>query len=65
VTKDCGTALDHGVLVVGYSQVNSPPFWKVKNSWGAAWGEAGYIRIAVVAGDGLCGIQMQPVYPIV
>lgn len=65
VSKDCGTNLDHGVLVVGYDTTSTPQAWKVKNSWGASWGEAGFIRIAIVAGKGVCGIQMQPVYPIV
>ncbi|CAG9333048.1 unnamed protein product [Blepharisma stoltei] len=65
VSSDCGTNLDHEVLVVGYNQLNSPQYWKVKNSWGTTWGEAGYIRIAIVAGRGVCGIQMQPAYPIV
>lgn len=65
VSKDCGTALDHGVLVVGYNQTATPAYWKVKNSWGADWGEQGFLRIAVVAGAGVCGIQMQPSYPTV
>lgn len=64
VSSSCGTALDHGVLVVGYNQASSPPYWKVKNSWGTSWGESGFIRIAVVSGAGICGIQMQPSYPI-
>jgi len=62
VTKNCGTALDHGVLIVGYNTTVTPNYWIVKNSWGATWGEAGYIRIAIVSGNGLCGIQMQPSY---
>ncbi|CAG9334340.1 unnamed protein product [Blepharisma stoltei] len=63
VDKNCGTSLDHGVLIVGYNQTNTPAYWKVKNSWGPDWGEQGYIRIGVKNGAGVCGIQMQPSYP--
>ena len=34
----------HAVLVVGYN--DSEQYFKVKNSWGPDWGEAGYFRIA-------------------
>jgi len=63
VTKNCGTDLDHGVLVVGYNSVVQTPYFIVKNSWGTQWGEQGYIRIGVQDGAGVCGIQMYPSYP--
>ena len=40
VFDNCGTKLDHGVLLVGYNN----EYWTVKNSWGTGWGESGYIR---------------------
>ncbi len=35
----------------------------VKNSWGAEWGEKGYIYIAAVDGKGICGIQQDSSFP--
>jgi C1A family cysteine protease len=70
MTAPCGTQLDHGVLAVGYGTDNSSglDYYKVKNSWGADWGMAGYIllgRGAKFGASGQCGIQMQPSYPVV
>lgn len=40
-----GADLDHGVQAVGYSQ----DYWLIRNSWGPAWGEKGYIRLTRAA----------------
>jgi C1A family cysteine protease len=58
----CGQKLDHGVLLVGYGDDTNLPYWLVKNSWGARWGEAGYIRI--MRNQNLCGISNEPSYPV-
>jgi C1A family cysteine protease len=61
--KSCDSYLDHAVLAVGYGVENGQEYYIVKNSWGANWGENGYIRIGVVDGDGICGIQLLSLYP--
>jgi len=63
LTAKCGDKLDHGVLLVGYGTDGGVDYWKVKNSWGASWGEHGYVRLERKKGSGECGIQSQPVYP--
>lgn len=59
----CGTNLDHAVTVVGYNGQSDPPYFIVRNSWGASWGDNGYVYIAIQDGDGVCGINMEPSYP--
>jgi C1A family cysteine protease len=66
---ECGTTLDHGVLVVGYGtdEESGLDYWIVKNSWAATWGDEGYILLQrnVDAPEGQCGVAMQPSYPVV
>ena len=62
-SKACGTNLDHGVVAVGYGSNAGKDYYIVRNSWGSSWGLSGYVNIAIVDGEGICGIQMEPVYP--
>ncbi|TMW59975.1 hypothetical protein Poli38472_000017 [Pythium oligandrum] len=67
VVSTCASSqLDHAVLVVGYGGADATPFFKIRNSWGSAWGESGYIRLKRgVAGAGTCGIiGPKSVYPV-
>jgi hypothetical protein len=64
--KNCGTNIDHGVLLVGYGGDDEEQnYWIVKNSWGDSWGENGFIKIAKQSGSGtgLCGIASSASYP--
>ena len=64
VTSACAPTVDSVVLAVAYA----PEFFKIKNSWGAAWGEKGYARIgrgAKAPADGFCGILTSAAWPTV
>jgi cathepsin L len=37
--------INHAVQLVGYGVENNNPYWLVRNSWGASWGDRGYIKI--------------------
>lgn len=67
ITYGCGTNLNHAILAVGYGfDEYYVDYWRVKNSWGSTWGEAGYAKILRTdkKGKGMCGIAMDPSYPI-
>jgi C1A family cysteine protease len=58
MTSCTSDAMDHSVLAVGFDDTHNPPYWIVKNSWGANWGEQGYIRVA--KGSNQCLIASDP-----
>jgi len=61
-STSCGTNLDHAVLTVGWGTDadSGLDYWLVKNSWNTTWGDEGYIKLAIVDGNGICGVQMEP-----
>jgi len=63
-TGDCSQVqLDHAIVIVGYDFTGATPFWIVRNSWGASWGESGYFRI--VKGKNACGLASAVSHPII
>jgi hypothetical protein len=52
----CGTNVDHFLTVVGYSDAAAAEeYWILQNSWGANWGDHGYMKIAKDAAN-VCGV---------
>jgi len=62
---NCKTNLDHAVNIVGYGSDSNGKFWLLRNSWGAGWGDKGYIKFARTdaTGPGTCGVLLQGAYP--
>ena len=51
----------HTVTAVGYGEDSDGQFWRLQNSWGEEWGEAGHIRVA--RGLGHCALGTQYAVP--
>lgn len=62
----CGNSpmdVNHAVLAVGYGVENGVPYWLIKNSWGADWGDNGYFKMEM--GKNMCGVATCASYPTV
>ncbi|OHT10066.1 Crustapain [Tritrichomonas foetus] len=55
--------INHAVGCVGFGDVDGAEYWILKNSWGADWGENGYIRLARNKGNH-CAIAYFAIAPI-
>ena len=45
---------NHAVLVVGWGVLDGQKYWWAQNTWGEAWGEGGYFRMARGHDDAAC-----------
>lgn len=66
--QSCGTIIDHAIVIVGYGMENDgTKFWKIRNSWGADWGQKGYFKLLRYedesTNEGVCGITKYLVFP--
>ena len=59
ILSSCGTSLNHGVTLVGYSSADGSV--TIRNSWGSSWGESGLIRLK--SGQDTCGFTQSASYP--
>jgi C1A family cysteine protease len=60
LSQSCGLfgQIDHAVIAVGYD--SSADTFKIRNSWGASWGEAGYVRISNSVSNPYCVYNTAP-----
>jgi C1A family cysteine protease len=58
-TGSCPGQVNHAVLLTGYGTQGSD-YWWIKNSWGASWGDQGYIRFP--RGQNKCQMGYASVY---
>jgi len=45
IFTDCDPTVNHAVLLMGYGKDDGTKYYHIRNSWGDAWGENGFIRL--------------------
>jgi len=63
ISEICGQSLDHCVQITGYATETTifgtkKPYWIIRNSWGAGWGEDGFVYVE--RNKNLCGVADEP-----
>ncbi|KRX08071.1 hypothetical protein PPERSA_02203 [Pseudocohnilembus persalinus] len=61
--KNCGTSINHSILLTGYKTDAHIPYWIVQNSWGQSWGMNGFGYMEMTEGEGTCAINMEVNFP--
>ena len=63
--KSCPKQANHAVNSIGFKVDGATPYFLVRNSWGTAWGDQGFFKIAIATGSGICGFsdQKNTAYP--
>lgn len=52
----CRNPPNHAVLATGFKLDAALPYFRIKNSWGTAWGNQGYFDMAIGKGAGTCSL---------
>merc|ERR1719189_1102840 len=65
VFAGCGVnaIINHAILLMGFGTDTAlgQDYWLIRNSWGSAWGEDGYIRLLKHKdGESYCGVDTKP-----
>jgi len=61
VCKNTTNDVNHAVVAVGYGTEGGVPYWLIKNSWGADWGDEGYFKMK--RGVNMCGVAVCNSFP--
>jgi C1A family cysteine protease len=61
LSEGCQSQVDHAVIAVGYDSST----FKIRNSWGASWGESGYVRVDKTVSNPYCLFTDAPVVPTI
>lgn len=58
---DQDAVVDHAIVLYGYGVEGGTRYWLIRNSWGADWGESGFIRVLRHnEGEKYCGTDHDP-----